>query len=61
MSGPTPLTGISGSAIERRLVADKKAQHGNVHFVLPVRIGEVQVVTDVSPAEALQAIEEAML
>ena len=60
--GPIPpLTGISGSAIERRLVADKKAQHGNVHFVLPVRIGEVQVVTDVSPAEALQAIEEAML
>jgi 3-dehydroquinate synthase len=60
--GPIPaLTGISASALERRLIADKKARHGTVHFVLPVRIGEVHVVKDVSQAEALSAIEEAML
>jgi len=60
--GPIPgLDGIPSTAIERRLLADKKTAHGNIHFVLPVRIGKVEVITGVSQAEALAAIEEAML
>ncbi len=60
--GPLPaLEGISAAALEGRLLADKKTAHGNVHFVLPTRIGEVRVVTGVPAAEVLAAIEEAML
>ena len=60
--GPLPaFDGVSAAALESRLIADKKTVHGSIHFVLPVRIGEVEVVTGVSQAEALGAIEEAML
>ncbi len=60
--GPLPgMKGIGAGALEDRLVADKKTLHGQIHFVLPVRIGEVEVVTGVSRAEALAAIEEALL
>ena len=60
--GPLPdFAGVSAEALERRLIADKKTLHGSIHFVLPVRIGEAEVVTGVSRAEALAAIEEALL
>ena len=40
--GPIPtLSGISASSLFARLAADKKTVQGKVHFVLPVRIGEV--------------------
>lgn len=59
--GPIPsLAGISAKALHSRLVADKKTVQGRVHFVLPTRIGEVIVVSDVPPAESLQAIERAL-
>ncbi len=46
--GPIPsLDGISASNLHSRLVHDKKTVHGNVHFVLPVRIGECTVVSGV--------------
>ncbi len=60
--GPIPaLDGVSAAALEGRLLADKKTAHGNIHFVLPTRIGEVRVVTGVPPGESLAAIEEATL
>jgi 3-dehydroquinate synthase len=56
--GPIPpLNGISAANLAKRLVQDKKTVQGNVHFVLPVRIGEVAVVSGVDERLVLEAIE----
>jgi 3-dehydroquinate synthase len=48
--GPIPpVTGIPAENLLARLVHDKKTIQGKVHFVLPVRIGEVTVVSGVDP------------
>lgn len=54
--GPIPtLEGIPAEALLARLGSDKKTLHGKVHFVLPVRIGEVKIVSGI----ALEQIEAA--
>jgi len=59
--GPIPpLSGISASSLFARLAADKKTVQGKVHFVLPVRIGEVKVVTGVDDRAVIDAIEVAL-
>jgi 3-dehydroquinate synthase len=59
--GPIPsLAGIGAEALQGRLVKDKKTIQSRVHFVLPVRIGEVQVRADVPAAQVLRAIENAL-
>ena len=59
--GPIPtLSGISASSLFARLAADKKTVQGKVHFVLPVRIGEVKVVTGVDDRAVMDAIEVAL-
>ena len=46
--GPIPpLDGLDAESLFRRLAHDKKTVQGKVHFVLPVRVGEVAVVADV--------------
>ncbi len=56
--GPIPsLKGISASNLAKRLVADKKTIQGNVHFVLPTKIGEVTVVSGVDDRVVLESIE----
>jgi 3-dehydroquinate synthase len=45
-------------AIFRRLASDKKTLDGQVHFILPREIGEVEIRTDVSEGAVLQAVEE---
>jgi 3-dehydroquinate synthase len=56
--GPIPpLSGISAAKLAKRLVQDKKTIQGNVHFVLPVRIGEVTVVSGVDERLVLESIE----
>jgi 3-dehydroquinate synthase len=45
-------------AIFRRLASDKKTIEGQVHFVLPRRIGEVEIATDVSERAVLEVVEE---
>lgn len=56
--GPIPpLNGISAKNLASRLVSDKKTIQGNVHFVLPVKIGEVKVVSGVDDALVLESIE----
>ncbi|MFB3828383.1 MAG: 3-dehydroquinate synthase [Bryobacteraceae bacterium] len=58
--GPIPtLEGIAPERLAARLVSDKKTVQGHVHFVLPVRIGEVTVAADVDPAAVLEAIRAA--
>ena len=43
-----------------RLVHDKKTLQGKVHFVLPVRIGEVTVVSGIEEPLVLEAIRSAL-
>ncbi|MDQ6676163.1 MAG: 3-dehydroquinate synthase [Acidobacteriota bacterium] len=54
------LEAVSPEAIFSRLAADKKTQHGRVHFVLPMRIGEVAVRSDVPENAVRQAILRAL-
>ena len=59
--GPIPsLAGIPAERLLARLVSDKKTIQGRVHFVLPVRIGEVQVVSGIGDEPALAAIQAAL-
>ncbi len=54
--GPIPLlTGVSAANLVRRLRSDKKTVQGAVHFVLPVRIGEVKVVSGIEDSRILAA------
>jgi 3-dehydroquinate synthase len=59
--GPIPpLGGIPAENLLARLAHDKKTIRGNVHFVLPVRIGEVEVVSGIDERLALAAIRSAL-
>jgi 3-dehydroquinate synthase len=59
--GPIPpLAGIAAERLLARLGSDKKTIQGKVHFVLPVRIGEVQVVSGIGDELVLAAIRTAL-
>jgi 3-dehydroquinate synthase len=59
--GPIPpLAGIAAGHLLARLGSDKKTIQGKVHFVLPVRIGEVQVVSGIGDELVLAAIRTAL-
>ncbi len=59
--GPIPsLQGVSAKNLAARLRSDKKTVQGKVHFVLPVKIGEVKIVTGVDEALVLESIESAL-
>jgi 3-dehydroquinate synthase len=59
--GPIPsIQGIEASHLVDRLRSDKKTIQGKVHFVLPVRIGAVEVVSGVPPAMVLESIQTAL-
>ena len=56
--GPIPsLSGITAASLAKRLVSDKKTIQGNVHFVLPTKIGEVTVVSGVDEQAVMESIE----
>jgi len=59
--GPIPpVNGIPAENLLGRLLHDKKTVQGKVHFVLPVRIGEVTVVSGIEPNLVLAAIRAAI-
>ena len=59
--GPIPpLDGIVAENLLARLVHDKKTIRGAVHFVIPVRIGEAEVISGVDERLALAAIRSAL-
>jgi 3-dehydroquinate synthase len=59
--GPIPsLAGIAADRLLARLASDKKTIQGKVHFVLPERIGEAQVVSGIGDATVLAAIQAAL-
>ena len=55
--GPLPKVEVNTQDIIRRLRADKKTLDGRVHFVLPVRIGQVRVVGDVPELLVKHAVD----
>ena len=60
--GPIPpLEGILPENLVGRLLHDKKTVQGKIHFVLPVRIGEVTVASDLDPASVREAIRSALV
>lgn len=52
-----PSASVDAEAIFARLAADKKTLDGQVHFILPRRIGEVEVATDVPKAAVIAAVQ----
>src|SRR5579872_6786387 len=59
--GPIPdCNGIGRSELQVRMLRDKKTIQNRVHFVLPVRIGEVEVRSDVPMAAVHEAIDHAL-
>lgn len=59
--GPIPsLDKIEPERLLKRLGSDKKTIRGKVHFVLPVRVGEVAIVSGVGDSLVLAAIEAAL-
>jgi 3-dehydroquinate synthase len=59
--GPIPpLGGIPAANLLARLVHDKKTVQGKVHFVVPVRIGEVAVVSGIDEILVLESIRSAL-
>jgi 3-dehydroquinate synthase len=60
--GPIPpVAGISAENLVGRLLHDKKTVQGKVHFVVPVRIGEVRVVTGIDNRLVEDAIRSALV
>jgi 3-dehydroquinate synthase len=59
--GPIPsLDGIELIHLVQRLGSDKKTIQGRVHFVLPVRVGETEIVSGLDDAEILRAVDRAL-
>jgi 3-dehydroquinate synthase len=59
--GPIPATdGISAENLVKRTAKDKKTLQGQVHFVLPDRIGHVQIRSDIAEADVLAATQAAL-
>jgi 3-dehydroquinate synthase len=60
--GPIPdCGGVSRVNLQVRLMRDKKTIQSRIHFVLPVKIGEVAVRSDVPIAAAHNAINRALM
>lgn len=55
--GPLPSVEVSTAGIQRRIATDKKTRDGVTHFVLPRRIGKVEIVPDVPLRLVREAIE----
>lgn len=59
--GPIPsVSGIGAEQLRTRLLKDKKTVQNRIHFVLPVRIGEVVVRADIPEDAVRGAIASAM-
>lgn len=53
---PVSLPDIDHEEILSRMQHDKKAEHGRLRFVLPSRLGHVELVSDVDPAQVRAAL-----
>src|SRR6266481_5651364 len=56
--GRLPRMKFQTTGVLKRLQSDKKTRRGVVHFVLPRKIGKVEIVSDVPAAAVRSAVEE---
>ena len=56
--GPLPEVNAHPGDIIRLLHSDKKVKSGVVHFVLPLKIGEVEIVNDVPEKVVMEAVHQ---
>jgi 3-dehydroquinate synthase len=55
---PIPMPKLDRRKILATMTRDKKVEHGRLRFVLPSRLGHVELVDDVDEADVLAAMEE---
>jgi 3-dehydroquinate synthase len=56
--GPIPsLGGVTAPRLAARLTSDKKTIQGKVHFVLPVKIGDVRITSGIDERLVIESIE----
>lgn len=55
---PTAVPDLPHDKILAVMGRDKKVEHGRLRFVLPTRMGHVELVGDVDPADVLAALNE---
>jgi len=55
--GPLPAVTAKSRKILGLLRTDKKTMHGAVHFVLPTRIGAVEIVNDVPESAIIEGVD----
>jgi 3-dehydroquinate synthase len=55
--GKLPRVNASSKRVVARLGSDKKARGGKVHFILPRRIGVVEVLSGIPDSVAIEAVE----
>ena len=59
--GPVPSLGtLRTAALAPHLSVDKKVRDGQVHFVLPRKVGEVVITSGIGVPQALEAMAEVM-
>jgi 3-dehydroquinate synthase len=59
--GTLPSTGaVTAEALVARTRGDKKTVQGKVHYVLPVRVGEVRVVSDIPDSLVIEAVRSVL-
>lgn len=59
--GPLPpASDLDADRLMARFANDKKTMQGKVHFVLPTRIGEIEIASGIDPALVRRAITDAL-
>jgi 3-dehydroquinate synthase len=53
---PVEVPKLDPEQILNAMMHDKKVQHGKLHFVLPTRMGHVELVGDIDPADVRAAL-----
>jgi 3-dehydroquinate synthase len=56
--GPLPALSVKGKDVLQLLRADKKNSDGLIHFILPKRIGQVEIVNDVPETLIVAVIDD---
>jgi 3-dehydroquinate synthase len=55
---PTDLPAVDRDAILRAMLHDKKVEHGRLRFVLPTRMGHVELVGPIEPEQVRAALQD---
>ena len=57
--GPVPsLDGVAPASLSSHLAVDKKVRDGKLHFILPRRIGEVEITAGITTREVIGVVRQ---